>query len=61
VAPHEADAQLAFLNQQGIANVIITEDSDLILFGCSQVLLANCFSKHKSKSFLLKDFVQNGY
>jgi exonuclease 1 len=43
VAPHEADAQLAFLNQQGIANVIITEDSDLILFGCSQVLFANYF------------------
>ncbi|CAB3366728.1 Hypothetical predicted protein [Cloeon dipterum] len=38
VAPHEADAQLAFLNRQGIAQAIITEDSDLILFGCTQIL-----------------------
>lgn len=37
VAPHEADAQLAYLNQAGIAQIIITEDSDLILFGCNQV------------------------
>lgn len=38
VAPHEADAQLAFLNKKGIAQAVITEDSDLMLFGCSKVL-----------------------
>ncbi|KAF4523718.1 hypothetical protein B566_EDAN011582 [Ephemera danica] len=38
VAPHEADAQLAFLNLQGIAQFVITEDSDLVLFGCNQIL-----------------------
>ena len=38
VAPYEADAQLAFLNRKGIADVIITEDSDLLLFGCSKVI-----------------------
>ncbi|CAL4065400.1 unnamed protein product, partial [Meganyctiphanes norvegica] len=38
VAPYEADAQLAFLNLQGIANLIITEDSDLVLFGCKNVM-----------------------
>nr|XP_003706025.2 PREDICTED: uncharacterized protein LOC100876211 isoform X3 [Megachile rotundata] len=37
VAPYEADAQLAYLNISGIADVIITEDSDLILFGCKKV------------------------
>lgn len=37
VAPYEADAQLAFLNINKIADVIITEDSDLLLFGCSKV------------------------
>ena len=37
VAPYEADAQLAYLSQQGIANVVITEDSDLLAFGCSRV------------------------
>lgn len=37
VAPYEADAQLAFLNIQNIAHIVITEDSDLTLFGCSKV------------------------
>ncbi|KAJ8716289.1 hypothetical protein PYW08_013574 [Mythimna loreyi] len=38
VAPYEADAQLAYLNIKNIAQVVITEDSDLILFGCTKVL-----------------------
>nr|XP_029715845.1 exonuclease 1 [Aedes albopictus] len=38
VAPYEADAQLAYLNRKGIAQAVITEDSDLMLFGCSKVL-----------------------
>lgn len=37
VAPYEADAQLAFLNISGIADYVITEDSDLMLFGCKKV------------------------
>lgn len=37
VAPYEADAQLAYLNRKGIAQAVITEDSDLMLFGCSKV------------------------
>lgn len=36
-APYEADAQLAYLNIKGIAHLVITEDSDLILFGCKKV------------------------
>jgi exonuclease-1 len=38
VAPYEADAQLAFLSKSGIADVVITEDSDLLVFGCKKVL-----------------------
>ncbi|XP_068618418.1 exonuclease 1 isoform X2 [Battus philenor] len=38
VAPYEADAQLAYLNIKNIAQVVITQDSDLILFGCKKVL-----------------------
>ncbi|XP_063695605.1 exonuclease 1 [Culicoides brevitarsis] len=38
VAPYEADGQLAFLNLSGIVEVVITEDSDLLLFGCKKVL-----------------------
>lgn len=38
VAPYEADAQLAYLNIRGIAQLVITEDSDLVLFGCKSIL-----------------------
>ncbi|XP_052889275.1 exonuclease 1 isoform X2 [Anopheles moucheti] len=38
VAPYEADAQLAYLNRTDIAQYVITEDSDLVLFGCSRIL-----------------------
>ncbi|XP_078505523.1 exonuclease 1 isoform X2 [Lissotriton helveticus] len=39
VAPYEADSQLAYLNKTGIAQAIITEDSDLLAFGCKKVIL----------------------
>ncbi|CAN2391590.1 Exonuclease 1, partial [Pristimantis euphronides] len=39
VAPYEADAQLAYLNKNGFAKAIITEDSDLLAFGCKTVIL----------------------
>lgn len=38
VAPYEADAQMTYLVNQGIADFAITEDSDLLAFGCSRVL-----------------------
>ncbi|KAF9078713.1 PIN domain-like protein [Rhodocollybia butyracea] len=38
VAPYEADAQLAYLERQGIVSAILTEDSDLLVFGCKNVL-----------------------
>ncbi|RZC32796.1 exonuclease 1, partial [Asbolus verrucosus] len=38
VAPYESDAQLAFFSIKGIAECIISEDSDLLLFGCQKVL-----------------------
>ncbi|XP_068265328.1 exonuclease 1 [Nyctibius grandis] len=39
VAPYEADAQLAYLNKTGVVQAIITEDSDLLAFGCKKVFL----------------------
>uniref|UniRef100_A0A8D0DPL7 Exonuclease 1 n=1 Tax=Salvator merianae TaxID=96440 RepID=A0A8D0DPL7_SALMN len=39
VAPYEADAQLAYLNKTGIVQAVITEDSDLLAFGCKKVFL----------------------
>ncbi|KAG2385141.1 Exonuclease 1 [Vigna angularis] len=45
VAPYEADAQLAYMSHLGIENggvaAVITEDSDLIAYGCMCVL-AGC-------------------
>lgn len=37
VAPYEADAQLAFLSQTGYVHAVISEDSDLLPFGCKRV------------------------
>lgn len=37
VAPYEADSQLAFFNLNGIADIVISEDSDMMLFGCTKV------------------------
>ncbi|KAM5146784.1 exonuclease 1 isoform 1-T2 [Mantella aurantiaca] len=39
VAPYEADSQLAYLNKNGFAQAIVTEDSDLLAFGCKKVIL----------------------
>ncbi|KAJ6487742.1 exodeoxyribonuclease 1 [Mycena sanguinolenta] len=38
VAPYEADAQLAYLERIGLVDGILTEDSDLLVFGCRTVL-----------------------
>lgn len=38
VAPYEADGQLAYLDKIAIADYVITEDSDLTLFGCKRIL-----------------------
>jgi len=37
VAPYEADAQLAYLEKTGLVDGIVTEDSDLLVFGCKRV------------------------
>ncbi|KAL8704071.1 MAG: hypothetical protein Q9201_002770 [Fulgogasparrea decipioides] len=38
VAPYEADAQLAYLENQGIIHGILSEDSDLLVFGAKCLL-----------------------
>lgn len=37
VAPYEADAQMRYLELNGLVDGIITEDSDLLVFGCQHV------------------------
>jgi exonuclease-1 len=34
VAPYEADAQITYLVKTGVVDFAITEDSDLLPFGC---------------------------
>ncbi|KAF9972046.1 Rad2 nuclease [Actinomortierella ambigua] len=38
VAPYEADAQLAYLEKTGKVQGIVTEDSDLLVFGCKRMI-----------------------
>ena len=51
VAPFEADAQIAFLVNHGIADYAITEDSDLLVFGCKKVLYK--FDRDNEKGSML--------
>ncbi|CAB4026488.1 exonuclease 1-like [Paramuricea clavata] len=37
VAPFEADAQIAFLQQNGFVDIAISEDSDLLVYRCDQL------------------------
>ena len=45
VAPYEADAQLAYLSYINYVDFIITEDSDLVAYGCKCVLYKLGFLK----------------
>ncbi|KAF9892960.1 Rad2 nuclease [Aspergillus nanangensis] len=38
VAPYEADAQLVYLERQGVIHGIISEDSDMLVFGARRLL-----------------------
>ena len=38
IAPYEADAQLVYLERQGIIDAILSEDSDLLVFGAKHLI-----------------------
>jgi exonuclease-1 len=38
VAPYEADSQLVYLERQGLISGIVSEDSDLLVFGAKRLL-----------------------
>ena len=55
VAPYEADAQMAYMVKEGIADFAISEDSDLIAYGCPKIMLKlNPYGTGQMFSF--KDF-----
>ncbi|KAG6888721.1 hypothetical protein C0992_007630 [Termitomyces sp. T32_za158] len=56
VAPYEADAQLAYLERLGIVDAILTEDSDLLVFGCQNVLFKLDSVANTVVSISRKDF-----
>ena len=41
VSPYESDSQMAKLVKLGIADVVITEDSDLIIYGVNAIVKLN--------------------
>ncbi|VVT56636.1 uncharacterized protein SAPINGB_P005189 [Magnusiomyces paraingens] len=55
VAPYEADAQLVYLEKIGIISAIISEDSDLLVFG-ARVLLTKMDEQGKCVSVERKNF-----
>ncbi|KIM70538.1 hypothetical protein SCLCIDRAFT_12465 [Scleroderma citrinum Foug A] len=56
VAPYEADAQMAYLERIGLVDGIITEDSDLLVFGCRNVLFKFDFASSTVTSISRADF-----
>ena len=53
-APGEADSQLAYMNFAGFVDVVVTEDSDLIVYGCPVILyklrpFGNCVVYRRSE------------
>ena len=52
VAPYEADAQLAYLSRNNMVDFIISEDSDLLVYGCSRVLYKFDFKTEKGREIV---------
>ncbi|WWC69755.1 uncharacterized protein I206_103698 [Kwoniella pini CBS 10737] len=66
VAPYEADAQLCYLEREGFVDGIITEDSDLLVFGCRQVIFkldgdGKCVWIHRNNIATIRDFPMHGW
>ena len=58
VAPYEADAQIAYMVREGIADFAISEDSDLITFGCPRLMTKLNFNGY-GQVFSSEDFKNN--
>ena len=66
VAPYEADAQLVYLEQKGIINGILSEDSDLLVFGAKRLLTkldkyGECVEIERSDFTLCKEISLAGW
>jgi exonuclease-1 len=48
VSPYESDAQLTYLQRTGFIDAILTEDSDLLAYGCESVLFKTNLAQNGS-------------
>lgn len=58
VAPTEAEAQCAYLQTSGLVDGIVTDDSDVFLFGGSKIY-RNMFNQSKLIQFYVSDDLHN--
>lgn len=66
VAPYEADAQMTYMVKSGVADFAISEDSDLVAYGCPRILMklettgeAMLWSHEHFKAFSAQDKSMN--
>ena len=58
VAPYEADAQMAYMVQSGMADFAISEDSDLIAYGCPKIVM-KLMPGGQCEQFSFEDFYKS--
>ena len=66
VAPYEADAQLAYLEKKGIIDGIVSEDSDLLVYGAKRLITkldqhGNCIEIRRSDFASCRDMTLAGF
>jgi exonuclease 1 len=66
VAPYEADAQMVYLERKGLISAIISEDSDLLVFGAKCLLTkldqyGNCVEVNKNDFCACRDINLTGW
>ena len=66
VAPYEADAQMFYLEKMGIVDAIVSEDSDLLVFGCKNLITklsqhGECVDIHRGDFAACKDISLAGW
>jgi exonuclease-1 len=60
VAPYEADAQMARLAHTGLCDLVITEDSDILTYGCPRALFKVDFDTCQGQEIqLMRDLGEN--